>query len=70
MSITNQKQTHRYREQTSGYWGKERGRGKMEHGIKRYKLLILHIKYINYKDILYSTGNRETEYFVITLHGI
>ena len=28
MDITKQKQTHRYREQTSGYqWGEERGEG-------------------------------------------
>ena len=43
MNITKQKQTHRYREQTSGYqWGEERGqwqdRGK---GIKKYKLLCI-----------------------------
>ena len=28
MNVTKQKQTHRYREQTSGYqWGEERGEG-------------------------------------------
>ena len=37
-NITKEKQTHRYREQTSGY---QRGRGKdkIVKGIKRYKLL-------------------------------
>ena len=49
--VKKQKQTHRYREQTSGYqWGKRKGEG-----IKRYKLLC--IKYISYKDILYKTWN-------------
>ena len=33
MNITKQKQTHRYREQTSGYyWGEGQGRGKIQVG--------------------------------------
>ena len=51
--------SYRYREQTSGYqWGE---------GIKREKLL--YIKYISYKDILYSSG-KYSHYFIITLNGI
>ena len=58
-----QKQTHRPRKQTGGYQRgkgkKERGKGgggiNQEFGITRYKLL--HIKQINKKFLLYSTGN-------------
>ena len=33
MNVTKQKQTHRYREQTSGYWSGDRwGEGKIEVG--------------------------------------
>ena len=41
MIITKWKQTHRYREQTSGYQGGRRKRGgaREGYGIKRYKLL-------------------------------
>ena len=49
MYVAKQKQTHRYRKQTSGYqWGEAR----QGYGIKRYKLLC--IKQISNKDILYS----------------
>ena len=42
-NITKRKQTHRYREQMSGYGrGEERGKERDGVGIKRYKLL--HIK--------------------------
>ena len=38
--IIKQKQTHKYKEQITGYQcGREVGRGKVGHGIKRYKLL-------------------------------
>ena len=37
------------------------------YGIKKYKLLC--IKYINNKDILYSTG-KYSHYFIITLGGV
>ena len=47
-----QKQTHRLREQTYGYWGEEIVR---EFGIDMYTLLYL--KWITNKDLLYSTGN-------------
>ena len=40
MNVIKPKQTYRYREQTSGYrTGKSWGEGKIEEGIKRYKLL-------------------------------
>ena len=56
MYITKQEQTHRYREQTTGYqWGEGRGRGRYGWGMKRYKLLC--IKDISYKDVSYNTGN-------------
>ena len=43
MNITKQKQTHRYREQTSGYqWveGEGRGRGKKEKGDYKVQTVI------------------------------
>ena len=40
MNISNPKQTHKYREQTSDYqWGEGQERGEQENGINRYKLL-------------------------------
>ena len=54
MTITKQKQTHRYREQTSGYQGeREDEKGKIGVEVKKYKLL--YIQYVNYRDILYNT---------------
>ena len=44
---------------------RDRGRGKVEEGIKRNKLS----KKINNKDILYSTV-KYSHYFVITLNGV
>ena len=39
IKIIKKKQTHRYREQTSGYqWGEGREGGKIGMGAKRYKL--------------------------------
>ena len=61
VTITKKKQSHRYREQTSGYqWGEGRGEGQYRVGGLRgtnywYK--------ISYKDILYNTGN-------IVTHGV
>ena len=61
--VKKQKQTHRYREQTSGYqWGKRKGEG-----IKRYKLLC--IKYISNQAIVYNTGNY-SHYLVVTFNGV
>ena len=65
MYVTKKKQTHRYREQTSGYqWGGRRG-VKYKCGIKRYKLLF--IKQTCNKAILYSTG-KYSHCFIITLN--
>ena len=58
---TKQKQTHRHREQTCGYQGKD-----WEFGISRCKLL--YIGWINNKVLLYSTGNY-IEYPVINRNG-
>ena len=59
-----QKQTHRYRKQAYGY---QRGMGvggiNQEFGSNLY--MLLYIKQVNNKDLLYSTGNY-TQYFVIT----
>ena len=53
---TEQKQTHRYREQTCGCQGGEGGGGKdWELGITRCKLL--YIGWIKNKVLLYSTEN-------------
>ena len=51
---TKQKQTHRHRDQTCGFWG-QGGRGMdWEFGVGRCKLL--HLEWINDKVLLYSTG--------------
>ena len=40
MNVTKKKQTHIYREQTSGcQWGEGKGEKKMGQGIKRHKVL-------------------------------
>ena len=57
---TKQKQTHRHRERTYGYWG---GGINWEFGIDLYTLLYL--KQITNKDLLHSTGN-SAQYSVIT----
>ena len=64
--FTKQKQTHRHRKQTYGYQKKKRGIN-WEFGINRYTL-VLYIKQINYKDLLYSTGNY-IQYLIITYNG-
>ena len=68
--FTKQKQTHRHRKQTYGYqrrwrggWG---GEINQEFGINIYTLL--YIKWVNNKDLLYSTENY-TQYLVITYNG-
>ena len=63
MNIIKQKQTHRYREQTSGYQLEE-GRDKMG---RRLRDTIMNK--IKNNDILYSTG-KYNHCFVITLNGI
>ena len=69
MNITKQKQTHRYREQTTGYqWEgarveeQDRGRGLRDTKLQR-------IKQISYKDILYRTG-KYSHYSVMILNGV
>ena len=65
---TEQKRTHRHREQTCGCqggWGGGRGMD-WEFGVGRCKLLYL--EWINIKELTYSTGNY-TEYPVINHNG-
>ena len=52
-----QKQTHKYRKQTSGYQMEEGSRGgtNQGYGINRHKLLC--VKQISNKDLWYTTGN-------------
>ena len=53
--FTEQKQTHRLREQTNGYWGEGWGEGMVtEFGTDMYT--VLYFKWITNKDLLY-TGN-------------
>ena len=63
------KHSHRYRKQTFGYqerkWGWEGGIN-WEIGIDIY--ILLYIKQITKKDLLYSTGN-SSQYSVITYMG-
>ena len=62
--FTKQKQTHRLRERTYGYWGEGWGGGMVrEFGTDMHTLLYL--KWITNKDLLYSTGN-SVQYSVIT----
>ena len=60
--------THRHREWTSGYHGGrvERGWIDWEFGIDLY--ILLYIKQVNNKDLLYNIGNY-TQYLVITYNG-
>ena len=65
MTITKQKQIHRYREQADGYQGeREDERGKIGKEVKKYKLL--YIQYINQRDIL----KNYSKYFIIALNGV
>ena len=63
---TNQKQTHRHREQTCGCQGGDGGGMEWEFGLSRCKLL--HIEWINDNVLLYSTGNY-TQYPGINHNG-
>ena len=67
VNITEKKQTHRYREQNSGYqWG-EGGEGENRGGRgNRYKLLGIKI---GHKDTMYITGNKN-QYFIVTVNGV
>ena len=62
---TKQKQTHRHQKQSYDYQ-REGGGINEEFGINRYTLL--YIKYINNRDLLYSSGNY-TQYLAIIYHG-
>ena len=54
--LTKQKQTHRLRGRTYGFWGERCGEGIVkEFGMDTYTLLYL--KWITSKDLLCSTGN-------------
>ena len=55
MNITKKRQTHRYREQTSGYQGGE-GRARGNTGVGDEEVQTVRYK-ISYKDILYNMGN-------------
>ena len=51
------KQTHTYREQTSGYqWSQRRGRGNIWGGDEEVQSITYKI---SYKDILYNTSNTD-----------
>ena len=63
---TKWKQNQRCRKQTSGYQGEREGGINQEMGIDKY--ILLNIKQITNKDLLYSKGN-STQYSVITLCG-
>ena len=64
--FTEQKQTHRYRKQTDGYQRVSRGGLNWKIGIDVY--ILLYIKQITNKDLLYSTGN-STQYSVMAYMG-
>ena len=62
--FTKQKQTHRLRERIYGYQEEGWGEGTVrEFGIDIY--MLLYLKWINNKDLLYSTGN-SAQYYIIT----
>ena len=65
--FTKEKQTHSHRKQT---YGNQRGKGRrginQEFGINGYTLP--HIKQINNKDLVHSTGNY-IQYLVIAYNG-
>ena len=64
--FTKQKQTHRHRKQTYGYQRGKGGRINQEFGISKY--ILLYIKQVNNKALLYSTGNY-IQYPVINHNG-
>ena len=67
MSIIKQKQTHRYREQTSGYQG-ERGKGG-KIGAETYKVQTTMYK-INKLQGYIAQHREYSQYFIITLNGV
>ena len=67
MNITEGKQTHRYREQTSGYqWGEGQGEGKYRgKGVRGINY------YVKTKLQRYIVQHGEySQYFIITINGI
>ena len=67
MNIIKQKQTHRYREQTSGYQG-ERGWGSKT-GAETYEVQTIMYKINKLQG--YIVQHREySQYFIITLNGV
>ena len=65
--LTKQKQTHRHRKRTYVYQRRrDRGGINLEFGINKY--ILLYIKQVNSKDLLYSTGNY-SQYLVIIYSG-
>ena len=65
--LTKQKQSHRCKKQTYGYWGCQWGEGLIwEIGIDIYTLL--QIKQVTNKDLLYSK-RISTQYSVMTYMG-
>ena len=64
--FTKQKQSHRCRKQTYGYWGEGVGGINWKVGIDMYTLL--YIKQKTNKDLLYSTGNY-VQYPIINHNG-
>ena len=68
MVFLGNKQTHRLRERTRGYQRARMGlKVDWEFGMDMYTLL-LHLKWITIKDLLYSTGN-SAQYSAITYMG-
>ena len=65
--FTKQKKTHRLREQTYGCWGKGWGEGRVrEFGNNMY--ILLYLKWMTNKALLYSTGNF-TQYYLAAWMG-
>ena len=64
--FTKQKESHRCRKQTYGFQGGSGGEINWEIGIDIY--IVLYIKQITKRNLLYSTGN-STQYSVITYMG-
>ena len=55
VNITKKKQTHRYREEISGYqWGEGKDEGRYRSKLLKVQTVLYKI---SYKDILYNTGN-------------
>ena len=66
MNATKKKQTHRYREQTSGYqWGEGRGRCKI--GVRDYEVQTIMYKINKLQGCIVHTG---TIARILTINGI